>query len=130
MLVYVYIWRPSCLHDGLDRSVGNSINVLYILESVVFLVFYDFFKPSELCKIFPQNAGNGIVTLLLFHQAACKLVVVKLVATCNKCRRYQICYCLTWNKQPQTCRLQNLSTFGFSKFLQVQKHFTSKVLRV
>ena len=60
------LWRTSRLHDGLDRSVGDSINVLNILESVVFLVFYDFFKPSEFCKIFPQIAGNGISETLDF----------------------------------------------------------------
>ena len=34
------LWHTSRLHDGLDRSVRYSINVLNILESVVFLVFY------------------------------------------------------------------------------------------
>ena len=77
MLVYIYtlghvynsaptLWRPSRLHDGLDRSVGDSINVHNILESVDFLVFYDFFKPSELCRIFPKNTGNGISETLDF----------------------------------------------------------------
>ena len=71
---YVYnsaltLWHPSRLHDGLDRSVGYSIKVLNILESV-FLIFYmTFCKPSELCKIFPQNAGNGISETLDFKIA-------------------------------------------------------------
>ena len=42
-----------------------------------FSILYDFFKPSELCKIFPQNAGNGISETLdfkIFLGGACPLM--------------------------------------------------------
>ena len=41
------LWRTSRLHDGLDRSVRDTINVFNILESVVFLVFYITFSNLQ-----------------------------------------------------------------------------------
>ena len=58
------LWRPSRLHDGLDWSVGDSINVLNILESVVFLAFHVFFKPSESTFGFPKMQEMAFQRLL------------------------------------------------------------------
>ena len=41
--------EPKPQLDLLDRSVGDSINVLNILESVVFLVFYMTFSNLQNC---------------------------------------------------------------------------------
>ena len=54
------LWRASRLHVRLDRCVGDSIKVFNILESCFFSILYDFFKPSELCKIFYNFPGGSM----------------------------------------------------------------------
>ena len=64
----LFMYAPGHVYNsaptGLDRSVGDSINVLNILESVVFLVFYMTFS----------NLQNCVKSFIIFLGGACPLI--------------------------------------------------------